>query len=158
MNVQSNKVLVPSAKISLIFKARGEEEMRVKPIQPERCEISLDSIITALPSQNMELSLVQGSVQAFIKITNDGEDSNLRRVYFRPHSRQSCTCSTEYNLYLPGVKERVRDKALMVQTQGKLPKIRTPPTMYSTIFRINDLNLRDFLNREAGCERYNLLH
>ena len=46
----------------------------------------------------------------------------------------------------------------MVQTQRKLPKIRTPQTMFSTIFNINDLNLKDFMDKETGSERRNTLY
>ena len=59
LNIQTNKVLLPSAKITISFKARNNEEMRVQPIQPEIWEVSLCNVITVLPNLNMETSLVQ---------------------------------------------------------------------------------------------------
>ena len=144
MQIQTNKVLAASVKLSLFFKSRDKEELLVKPIQFERWEPSLDSVVTVLPSQNLELSLSTGSIMTFIKLQSDGEDSNARRIIYRSHSQEACTCMSEYNIYSPGVNEEIRDVALMVQSVRKLPITRRQPqNMYNTCLLYTSPSPRD---------------
>ena len=159
IQIQCNQVLSALAKPMIVFEARDEEEVTIKPIQFDKWESSLDSVVTILPRQHLEIQLSSGRIRAYIKIQDNGEDSEPRKINFKPHSKEACICTSEFNIFTPGVSEEVREVALLAQSVRKLPiSRRKPQTLYNTIFQIDDMNLRNFVKEIAGNERMNTLY
>ena len=159
MQIQCNQVLSASAKPIIVFEARDEDEERIKPIQFDQWELSMDSIVTIMPRQHLEIHLSSGRIRVYIKVQDNGEESAPRKINFKPHAKEACICTSEFNIFTPGVSEEIREVALLAQSVRKLPiSRRRPQTLINTKFQILDEDLKSFLNDLAGCERVNTLY
>ena len=159
VQVQCNQVLTASARPIIVFEHRDEDGERSEPVQPNQWEMSLDGIILTMPKQYRETDLSSGKIIAYIKVEDNGEESEKRKINFKPHDRERCICTSEFNIFSPGTNEEVREVALIAQSVRKMPETRKrPQTMMNTKFQILDEDLKNFITDLSGSERVNTLY
>ena len=119
----------------------------------------MDSIVTIIPRQHLEIHLSSGRIRVYIKVQDNGKESAPRKINFKPHTKEICICTSEFNIFTPGVDEEIREVALLAQAVRKLPiSRRKPQTLFATRFQVIDEDLKNFLNDIAGGERVNSLY